>query len=182
MLSVNQWRAFTARCVFLFFAAGTYKSCGVLVNNTVSDLNTNYIIVAWAFSLQIGTCYLIGRSTHIFHIIQCNGHHPSTKHYWLVLSKLIHKCRQFELQNECLFRIKVNVYIECGDSNWVYVVLRYGREGGGACASGCVGAGNVVEWEFLLRCMVKANFMVNAKWCPTHWLYIAWYISCQRRR
>lgn len=25
----------------------------------------------------------------------------------------------------------MNVYIECGDSNWVYVVLRYGREGGG---------------------------------------------------
>ncbi|XP_071833831.1 uncharacterized protein [Apostichopus japonicus] len=65
MLSVNQWRAFTARCVFLFFAAGTYKSCGVLVNNTVSDLNTNYIIVAWAFSLQIGTCYLIAPVVHV---------------------------------------------------------------------------------------------------------------------
>lgn len=63
MLTLNQWRSFLARSVYVFFLNGTLKSYGVILMDIVKKLDSKHYLVGWAFTLQTGAGYLICKYT-----------------------------------------------------------------------------------------------------------------------
>ncbi|KAJ8021161.1 Monocarboxylate transporter 3 [Holothuria leucospilota] len=61
----QRWIVFAACCVRLFFVSGSLKANGVILDELVVKLNSNHVLVAWAFALQNACYYLISPVTQM---------------------------------------------------------------------------------------------------------------------